>query len=150
MADISQDFEAFYQSRGATELEPNWLLIGIQPQQCLRAELQVKQAGLEMRTRTTQLDTGACALGDYQLDAYETLLLDVIQGDRSLFLRYDEVQGAWQVVDPILKVWAVERDFIHTYPAGTWGPREANRLFDKEAHAWRNSLALGEEARGEG
>lgn len=125
------------------QLEPNWLLIGIQPEQCLRAEIQVKQAGLEMRTRTTQLDTGAGALGDYRLDAYETLLLDVIQGDRSLFLRYDEVQGAWKIVDPVLKVWSVERDFIHTYPAGTWGPQEASRLFDKEEHDWRNSLALG-------
>jgi glucose-6-phosphate 1-dehydrogenase len=126
------------------QLTPNWLLVGIQPEQCLRAEIQVKQAGLEMRTRTTQLDTGACALGDYRLDAYETLLLDVIQGDRSLFLRYDEVQGAWQVVDPILKVWSVERDFIQTYPAGSWGPREANRLFEKEGQAWRGSLQIGE------
>nr|MCU0936051.1 glucose-6-phosphate dehydrogenase [Gammaproteobacteria bacterium] len=126
------------------QLAPNWLLVGIQPEQCLRAEIQVKQAGLEMRTRTTQLDTGACAMGDYRLDAYETLLLDVIQGDRSLFLRYDEVQGAWQVVDPILKVWSVERDFIQTYPAGSWGPREANRLFEKEGQAWRGSLQMGE------
>jgi glucose-6-phosphate 1-dehydrogenase len=122
-------------------LRPNWLLVGIQPEQSLRAEIQIKQSGLEMRTRTTQLDTGSCAMGDYRLDAYETLLLDVMEGDRTLFLRYDEVQGAWQVVDPILKVWSVERDFIQTYPAGTWGPRETARLFEKEEQAWRNSLA---------
>ncbi len=57
-----------------------------------------------------------------QLDAYEALLLDVMDGDHSLFLRYDEVSWAWQVVDPMLKVWSTERDFIHTYPAGSWGP----------------------------
>ncbi len=122
-------------------IRPNWLLLGIQPEECLRAELQTKQSGLEMLTRTTQLDASFCTARDYQLDAYETLLLDVVDGDRSLFLRYDEVNWAWQVVDPILKVWSMERDFIHTYPAGTWGPREASRLFDQEEHDWRNSLA---------
>jgi glucose-6-phosphate 1-dehydrogenase len=124
------------------QLHPNWLLLGIQPEQCIKAEMQIKQPGLEMRTRTTQLDTGICGEGDYQLDAYEALLLDVIGGDRTLFLRYDEVDWAWRVVDPILKVWAVERDYIDTYPAGTWGPRGATRMFDRENHEWRNSLEL--------
>ena len=68
----------------------------------------------------------------------------MIEGDHSLFLRYDEVSWAWQVVDPILKVWATERDFIHTYPAGSWGPREADRLFEREDQRWRNTM---EEAR---
>jgi glucose-6-phosphate 1-dehydrogenase len=131
------------------ELTPNWLLVGIQPEQCLRAEIQVKQAGLEMRTRTTQLDTGSCAVGDYRLEAYETLLLDILHGDRSLFLRYDEVQGAWKVVDPILKVWSVEREFIQTYPAGSWGPREASRLFEKEGQSWRGSLRVSGEGHSE-
>ncbi len=127
-------------------IRPNWLLLGIQPEECLRAELQVKQSGLEMRTRTTQLDASFCATSDYQLDAYETLLLDVVDGDRSLFLRYDEVNWAWRVVDPILQVWSVERDYIHTYPAGSWGPLEANRLFDRDDQHWRNVLsAAGEE-----
>ncbi|PZN76554.1 MAG: hypothetical protein DM484_16500, partial [Candidatus Methylumidiphilus alinenensis] len=59
----------------------------------------------------------------------------------SQFLRSDEENWAWRAVDPVLKVWAVERDFIHTYPAGSWGPAEANRLFEKESQYWRNSLA---------
>jgi glucose-6-phosphate 1-dehydrogenase len=45
-----------------------------------------------------------------------------MEGDRSLFLRYDEVEYAWRIVDAVLKAWSVERDFIHTYPAGSWGP----------------------------
>jgi hypothetical protein len=65
------------------------------------------------------------------------LLLDVLEGDHSLFLRYDEVDWAWRVVDPVLKVWSMERDFIHTYPAGSWGPEEANRLFIREDQDWR-------------
>ena len=125
------------------EIAPNWLLLGIQPEQCIRAELQVREPGIGMRTRTTQLDASTCSTtgGGYHLDAYEALLLDVIEGDHSQYLRSDEVHWAWRVVDPILKVWAVERDFIPTYPAGSWGPQEANRLFEKESQTWRNNLA---------
>jgi glucose-6-phosphate 1-dehydrogenase len=61
-------------------------------------------------------------------------------GDHSLFLRIDEVESAWRVVDPILKVWAMEREFINTYPAGTWGPRGTYRLFDRNDQFWRHSL----------
>jgi glucose-6-phosphate 1-dehydrogenase len=121
-------------------IRPNWILLGIQPDECLRAEIQVKVPGLEMDTQTAPLDASYTDAKQRSLDAYEALLLDVIEGDHSLFLRYDEVRWAWKVVDPILKQWAVERDFIHTYPAGTWGPLEANRLFDREDQEWRNSL----------
>jgi glucose-6-phosphate 1-dehydrogenase len=122
-------------------LRPNWILLGMQPVECVRAELQAKQPGLEMRTRTIDLDAAECHdPSETTLDAYEALLLDAMYGDRSLFLRYDEVNWAWRVVDPILKVWAVERDFIHTYPAGQWGPHDADRLFDREDQRWRNSL----------
>lgn len=123
------------------EIAPNWLLLGIQPEQCIRAELQIREPGIGMRTRTTQLDASTCAGGGFHLDAYEALLLDVIEGDHSQFLRSDEVLWAWRVVDPVLKVWAVERDFIPTYPAGSWGPQEANRLFEKESQYWRNHLS---------
>jgi glucose-6-phosphate 1-dehydrogenase len=122
------------------QLEPNWLLMGIQPNECLRLELQVKQPGLEMLAETQRLDAATCGVAQYGIDAYEALLLDVIDGDHSLFLRFDEVSWAWRVVDPILKVWATERDFIHPYPAGSWGPQEANRLFDREDQYWRNTL----------
>jgi glucose-6-phosphate 1-dehydrogenase len=123
------------------QLKPNWLLMGIQPNDCLRMEIHVKQAGLELRTRTTQLDASYRKPDDEHLDAYEALLLDVLDGDHSLFLRYDEVAWAWRVVDPVLKVWASEREFIHGYAAGSWGPAEAARLFDREDQDWRNAIA---------
>ncbi|MEE8342158.1 MAG: glucose-6-phosphate dehydrogenase [Gammaproteobacteria bacterium] len=121
-------------------LDPNWILMNIQPQECLRMELQVKRPGLEMYARTTRLDASFCGVDQYELDAYEALLLDVVEGDHSLFLRYDEVSWAWKVVDPILKVWAMERDYIQAYPAGSWGPVEANRLFAREGQSWRNTM----------
>lgn len=120
------------------KLNPNWLLLNIQPDESLQLEIQIKQAGLEMRTRTTKLDASYRDTDTPKLDAYEALLLDIIEGDHSLFLRYDEVAWAWKIVDPILKTWASERYYIPTYKAGTWGPEEANRLFDKEDQHWRN------------
>ncbi len=121
-------------------IKPNWILMNIQPNECIRIEMQTKQAGLEMRSETTRLDASYCGINQSQLDAYEALLLDVIEGDRSLFLRYDEVSWAWKVVDPVLKTWSIERDFIQTYPAGSWGPPEADRLFERQDQRWRNTM----------
>ena len=122
--------------------QPNWLMLGIQPNDCLKMEMQVKVPGLDLHTRTLSLDATYRKGGDEDYDAYEGLLLDVIQGDHSLFLRIDEVEAAWRVVDPILKVWAMERDFINGYPAGSWGPRGTYRLFDRDDQFWRHSLNL--------
>ena len=121
------------------ELKPNWIVMGIQPQECVRIELQTKQNGLEFITETTQLDASYCSSSALQLDAYEALLLDVIENDASLFLRYDEIHWAWEVVDPILKTWGSERDYIATYTAGSWGPDD-RKLFDREDQTWRNSM----------
>lgn len=122
------------------QLKPNWIVLGIQPNECMRLELQTKQTGLEMLAQTTQLDASSCSVSELNIDAYEGLLLDAINADQSLFLRYDEIKWAWEVMDPILKVWSMERDYIHTYPSGSWGPWEANRIFDREDQYWRNSL----------
>ena len=121
-------------------IDPNWILLSIQPDESMRMEIHVKQPGLDMDTRMMQMNASFLKTDEEALDAYETLLLDVIEGDRSLFLRFDEVEWAWRVVDPILKHWAVERDYIPTYPAGSWGPPDANRLFDSDDQTWRNEL----------
>lgn len=118
---------------------PNWVLLGIQPEECIRIEMTVKEPGLEMSTRTSSLDASFRNQDEKAIDAYEDLLLDVLKGDRSLFLRFDEVEHAWRIVDPILQTWAIERDYVATYPAGSWGP-EDSRLFDKESQSWRSSL----------
>ena len=132
--------QQLFRTTAIEQVEPNWILLGIQPQECLRMELQTKEPGLEFRSHTTRLDAGYCGADFYRLDAYEALLLDVIENDSSLFLRSDEIQWAWRVVDPVLKVWDTEREYIPTYPAGTWGPSQSLRLFDKEDQRWRNSL----------
>lgn len=119
-------------------IDPNWILLSIQPAECMHIELHAKRPGLEIDTRIVRLNASYRHETEGPMEAYKTLLLDVIEGDRSLFIRFDEVEWAWRVVDPIVRHWARERGLVHTYPAGTWGPEEANRLFDREDHAWRN------------
>lgn len=132
--------QRLFQHTAIERLEPNWLLLSIQPNECMRIELQVKQPGLELRTQTERLDASRCTIPADHIEAYEALILDVVEGDHTHFLRYDEVDWAWRVVDPVLKLWATERDYIQTYPAGSWGPAEANRLFDREDQDWRAGL----------
>lgn len=121
-------------------VDPNWIVLSIQPEERMQIEIHAKQPGLAFHTRTVGLDAMYRSDRGVPMEAYETLLLDVIKGDRSLFLRFDEVEEAWRVIDPILRHWAERRQSIETYPAGTWGAAGANRLFDRADHAWRNEV----------
>ncbi|MCP3851506.1 MAG: glucose-6-phosphate dehydrogenase [Gammaproteobacteria bacterium] len=131
--------QQLFKDTALQQMEPNWILLNIQPEECLRVEMQVKKSGLELETNITQLE--ACSREEKeQIDAYEALLLEVMEGDQSQFLRFDEVSWAWKIVDPILRTWMDEQDYIHTYPAGTWGPDVSSRLFDSNDQFWRNKL----------
>lgn len=127
----------FFRSAHIEHIPPNWLIMSMSPEESMRLEITVKQPGLEMKTRQISLDAPFRCEHHARADAYEGLLLDVIEGDRSLFLRYDEVEYAWRIVDPVLRNWSTERDFIETYAAGDWEPTEVSRIFDKPDHHWR-------------
>ena len=137
---FKQPPQHLFRNTPVEQMKPDWVIIGIQPKECLRIEMQVKEPGPSMKTRTISLDASLRTEDEESYDAYEDLLLDVIKGDQSQFLRFDEVDGAWRVVDPVLRVWATERDYIPTYQAGTWGPQETRRLFEREDQFWRHSL----------
>jgi len=130
----------FFRDSQVKKIEPNWLLFGIQPDESIHIEMIAKQPGLEIRTRQVNLEATLRRDDEIANDAYEELLLDVIKGDRSLFLRYDEVFAAWQVVDPVLQSWAADRGFIDTYPSGSWGPADSLKLFDQPGQGWRYTL----------
>jgi glucose-6-phosphate 1-dehydrogenase len=132
--------QLLFHDAGAAHIDPNWVLLSLQPTECMHIELHAKEPGLGMNTRTVRLNASYRAAEATTMEAYKTLLLDVIEGDRSLFIRFDEVEWAWRVVDPILREWSRARDFIATYPAGSWGPREANRLFEREDQFWRSEI----------
>ena len=130
----------FIRSEHIDRPPPNWLIMSMSPEESLRLEISVKEPGMTMETRQISLDAPFRCEHHVQTDAYEGLLLDVIEGDNSLFLRYDEVEWAWRVVDPVLRVWSSEREFITRYPAGSWEPNEVTRIFDKPWHHWRSIL----------
>jgi glucose-6-phosphate 1-dehydrogenase len=121
-------------------VEPNWIVLSIQPRESMHIEMQAKEPGLGMHTRTLQLEAGFRPDGERPLGAYETLLLDIIEGDRSLFIRFDEVEWSWKVVDPILRHFSLDHSDIPGYPTGSWGPEEASRLFDSADQRWRNYI----------
>jgi len=125
---------------GAAAVRPNWLLIGIQPDDAVRMEISAKVPGLETHTRPISMDALVGNPGERKADAYEDLLLDVIQGDRLLFLRYDEVKVAWNIVDPLLRGWAEDEHPPLQYPAGSWGPKVADQIFGQSDRQWRQTL----------
>ncbi|WP_333843526.1 glucose-6-phosphate dehydrogenase [Pelomicrobium sp.] len=124
----------------ATELEPNWIILSLQPEECVHLELQAKRPGMEMRTRVLRLNASYRQARASSLEPYKTLLLDVIEGDQSLFLRFDEIEWSWRGVEPVLRHWTGAQSGLIPYPAGSWGPEEAERLFDRPDQAWRNHL----------
>src|ERR1044071_2319678 len=85
---------------------------------------EVKVPGVDVRMVSVDMDFGYHeAFGEAGHEAYETLLLDCMLGDATLFTRSDEVEAAWSVVDPIIEFWANKRpDHFPNYPAGSWGP----------------------------
>ncbi len=119
-------------------VDPNWLVLSIQPEETIHFELQARAPGLAMSPRLLRIDTDYRAEDEERLDAYETLLLDVIEGDRGLFISFDEVDMSWRVVEPLLRAWAEDGRAPHGYPAGSWGPAESERLFESPHQAWRN------------
>ena len=105
-------------------LEPNVLVITIQPDEGFDLQFQVKSIGQPITLTTQRLHFRYSEAFGPLPDAYENLLLDVITGDQTLFVRYDEVEGSWQLYDLLL-----EKDIpVHPYTAGTWGPSQATRL----------------------
>lgn len=130
----------FFRDSQVKKMEPNWIVFGIQPNESIKIEMIAKQPGLEIKTEQISLDAAMKYDENSKIDSYEELLLDVIKGDRSLFLRFDEVKAAWDVVDPILTEWASQTDYIDTYCSGSWGPEGSQKLFEHSDQKWRTYI----------
>jgi glucose-6-phosphate 1-dehydrogenase len=120
-------------------IEPNTLAIRVQPREGIALRFEVKMPGVEVKMAPVDMDFSyAEAFGELEHDAYETLLLDCMEGDATLFTRSDEVEAAWAVVDPIIDYWANKRpDHFPNYPAGSWGPTVADEFIAREGAKWR-------------
>jgi glucose-6-phosphate 1-dehydrogenase len=124
------------QARG---LQRNQLILRIQPDDGITLCFGAKVPGQAFEVRTVAMDfTYKEAFTEESPDGYERLLLDALVGDATLFIRSDEVDQAWQIVDPILEAWKDPSVPLARYEAGTWGPREANRLVEADGHHWHN------------
>jgi glucose-6-phosphate 1-dehydrogenase len=122
-----------------SEPDPNLLAIRIQPDEgiMLRFGAKIPGLGLDVRSVTMDFQYGSAFSVDSP-DAYETLILDALQGDASLFTRADEVEHAWAIVDPIIESWAdADAPAFPNYEAGTWGPPEADDLLARDGRKWR-------------
>ena len=118
--------------------EGNKLVIQLQPEESLSLHMMAKVPGDEMRVRPVQLGLD---FGDVfetrSWDAYERLLMDVIRGRLTLFMRRDELDAAWRWVEPILDAWRRQGDRPKTYTAGSWGPAAASALIARDGFGWR-------------
>ncbi|HEX8233646.1 MAG TPA: glucose-6-phosphate dehydrogenase [Caulobacteraceae bacterium] len=133
---------SMFASRGA-QAAPNKLIIALQPEENIRLLMMTKRPGLDregIRLRETPLDIDIPnAFADYRRRiAYERLLLDLIEGDPTLFVRRDEVEAQWEWIDGIRAAWASAGLKPKSYAAGTWGPSAAIGLTERDGVSWHD------------
>ena len=131
---------SIFDGRGA-KTQPNRLVIGIQPRENVHLALMAKMPGLDrqgIRLRSVPLDISLpdAFKGPHRRIAYERLLLDLIEGDQTLFVRRDEVEAQWEWIDAIRARWAEEGSEPKEYTAGSWGPSAAIALAERDGVTW--------------
>jgi glucose-6-phosphate 1-dehydrogenase len=122
----------------AADAQPNRLLIRLQPEEGMRLEMMAKEPGPGgLRLRPTGLDISfEKTFGQRFPDAYERLLMDVVRGNATLFMRRDEVEAAWAWVEPLLRALEEKPQAPRPYAAGSWGPTAAIALIEREGRTW--------------
>lgn len=119
-------------------LRPNLLILRIQPEEGISLRFLSKHPGEGMNLRPVSMDFNyGTSFGVRSPSAYETLLVDAMVGDATLYTRQDMVEASWQVVQPILDWRATHPQNFPNYEAGTWGPKEADQMLARQGHTWR-------------
>jgi glucose-6-phosphate 1-dehydrogenase len=126
-----------FESAGSVGVQPNQLVLTMQPNEGVSLSLGAKIPGTRMRIRPVNMEfLYGTAFLSQSPEAYERLILDAMRGDATLFTRDDEVEAQWRVIDPILQAWGKGEPSIVEYEAGTAGPEEAARLLEP-GDRWR-------------
>ena len=123
-----------FEDSATEELQPNRLLVQVQPDEGVSVAIGAKVPGQGMRIRTVHMDF--MYGGAFRTDAYERLILDAMLGDQTLFTRSDEVEEQWAIVDAIVAGWARDRPAFPNYAAGTSGPPAADELIQRDGREW--------------
>ncbi|HYB12809.1 MAG TPA: glucose-6-phosphate dehydrogenase, partial [Myxococcota bacterium] len=120
-------------------LEPNVLTVRIQPDEGLSLKIATKLPGPKVRIYPVKMDFRyGTTFGEQSPEAYERLLLDVMAGDATLFMRRDAVEASWMWVNNLLEAWQERATrWLPQYPAGSWGPLEAEKLIGADGRRWR-------------
>jgi glucose-6-phosphate 1-dehydrogenase len=117
---------------------PNLLILRIQPEEGISLKFVSKRPGAGMTLRPVAMDFNyGSSFGERSPSAYETLLLDAIIGDATLYTRQDMVEASWSAVQPILDYWNTQKFAFPNYTPGTWGPAAADEMIARRGHAWR-------------
>ncbi|KAB0585130.1 glucose-6-phosphate dehydrogenase [Ideonella dechloratans] len=115
----------------------NRLVIRLQPEESVQLQIMAKEPGSGMKRRPVSLDLDLhTAFTERRAEAYERLLIDVIRGRLTHFMRHDELEAAWAWVEPILHGWAAQGDAPRPYAAGTWGPAASSALMARHDMQW--------------
>jgi glucose-6-phosphate 1-dehydrogenase len=122
------------------DIEPNRLVLNIQPDEGISVSFSAKRPGTEMSIGNVTMNFSYReGFGGASRSAYATLVNDCLRGDATLFDRGDSVEAAWSLVDPILDVWGAARTAtVPMYAAGTWGPKESDQLLERDGRQWYN------------
>jgi len=118
----------------------NRLYIRLQPNEAVELHLMAKQAGVQNTLKSVKLDLDLAGQNERHLDAYERLLMDVVRGNQTLFVRRDELNAAWRWVEPMMNTWAALDKAPEAYEAGTSGPDAARNLITRDGRAWIEDL----------
>jgi glucose-6-phosphate 1-dehydrogenase len=131
--------QILFRATSQSGVEPNLLTLRIQPDEGAALTMVAKAPGLQLQLEPVQMDFHyGTSFGSASPEAYERLLRDVMLGDQTLFMRGDEVEAAWGLITAIIEHWDGRKvRAIPTYPAGTWGPREADALLAADGYLWR-------------
>ena len=126
-----------FTSKGSVGVQPNQLILTVQPNEGVSLSLGAKIPGASMRIRPVNMEfLYGTSFMSQSPEAYERLILDAMRGDATLFTRNDEVDAQWSIIDPILKAWHEGRPPLTEYEAGAPGPAEADALIGEGRH-WR-------------
>ncbi len=128
---------AIFDGEGSDD-SPDLLIVRIQPEEGISLKFLSKRPGSGMKLRPVSMDFNyGSSFGERSPSAYETLLLDAIIGDPTLYTRQDMVEASWRVVEPIQNAWRESKFDFPNYAAGTWGPAAADEMLARRGHAWR-------------